>query len=181
MSFDWKDAVRTVAPAIASVFGTPVAGLGVKALVDAILPDDSPAKTGSQSEQETAIARALDGGLTPELAIKIKELDAAFSKQMSDAGINLEQLANADRDSARKREVATGDWTPKALAFVITTGFFCLIIYIVTRPAPIVERDLMNVLIGSSAAAWTSVVSYYFGSSAGSARSREILGQIASK
>ncbi len=39
MDFEWKTLVRTVAPGIASVFGTPLAGLGVSALLNVLLPE----------------------------------------------------------------------------------------------------------------------------------------------
>ena len=65
---------------------------------------------------------------------------------------------------------------PKALGLFITAGFFGLLAYLLKFEPPAGSRDLINILFGALSTAWIGVVSYYFGSSAGSTRKDEILG-----
>ena len=87
----------------------------------------------------------------------------------------LESIAAADRANAREREIKTQDWTPKALGISITLGFFGLLYYLLRHEPPNGSRDILNIMLGSLGSAWIGVVSYYFGSSAGSARKTELL------
>lgn len=96
MEFDWKAIVRTVAPTIASAFGTPLAGMGLTAILNAILPPDTPKPV----DPESYLAQALQSA-TPELMLKIKEAENKFVVDMKTLNIELEKLPNADRASAR--------------------------------------------------------------------------------
>ena len=72
------------------------------------------------------------------------------------------------RASARTRQVAMRDGTPTVLALLVTAGFFGMLGIMAFRDLPIPNKDMLNVMLGSLGAAWVAVVSYYFGSSAGS-------------
>ena len=68
--FDWKGLIKQVAPAIASTFGGPLAGMGVSALSTALL--------GKTDGQEKEIAQALSTA-TPDIILKIKQADNEFA------------------------------------------------------------------------------------------------------
>ena len=154
------DLVRTVAPSIASAVGGPLAGMATKAISEALLgkPD------GTEAELLQAVDRA-----TPEQLLALKRAEQDFAVQMRELDIDLERIAVADRDSARNREVATKDWTPRILAGLITGGYFGVLFYMLRNGLPQHGgSEAMLVMLGTLGTAWGGVVAYYFGSSAGS-------------
>lgn len=103
------------------------------------------------------------------------EQQIAFEAKMAEIEANvrttLEKIAADDRASARQRETATNDTTPRILAYGITVGFFGVLAYMLGDPLPPNSQthDVLLVMLGSLGTAWTGIVAYYFGSSAGSA------------
>lgn len=174
MTFDWKAAIGTVAPALAGILGTPVAGVAVGALCKAFGMEPSPENAAKIAQQ------AADGTLSGAdwAKIKLAEIDAQAQLKKMDLDFNLEEdkLIVSDRDSARNREIQVKDWVPKALASLITLGFFGLLYWMMRHEVPQTNKDMLNIMLGSFATAWIQVVSYYFGSSAGSDRKTELLG-----
>ncbi len=163
------DLVRTVAPSIASAVGGPLAGMATKAISEALLgkPD------GTEQELLQAVDRA-----TPDQLLALKKAEQDFAVQMRELDIDLERIAVADRDSARSREVKTKDWTPKALAGLITVGYFGALFYMLRNGLPQHGgSEAMLVMLGTLGTAWGGVVAYYFGSSAGSRAKDEIMRQ----
>ena len=152
--------VRTVAPSIASAVGGPLAGMATRAISEALLgkPD------GSETELVEAAAKA-----TPEQLLALKTAEQDFVVKMRELDIDLERIANADRDSARNREVATKDWTPRVLAALVTGGYFGVLFYMLTHGLPTTGgSEAMLVMLGTLGTAWGGIMAYYFGSSAGS-------------
>jgi len=170
MKLDWKSLVRTVAPSVASVFGTPLAGMAVKAVAEAVLGPEAPQENVEQ-KLEAALANA-----SPELLQKIKEADQKFKIDMENLGVDLEKIASEDRANARAREIAVRDKTPQIIAYAYTAGYFALLFYIIRFGVSEGVKDLVNTLIGVLSAAQVGIMSYYFGSSAGSARKTEMMG-----
>lgn len=166
MDFDWKAIVKTVAPGIASVFGTPLAGIAVQAVAGAILPPAAP-------QTEDAIATALR--TQPDLALKLKQADLDFKKAMAEAGIKLDDIAAQDRANARAREIATGDLTPKVLAGVFTLGWFCIQWYLLAHVIPQEMREIIMRTLGTLDMTLGAIIYYYYGSSASSDRKTEML------
>ena len=164
---DWKKVVGAVAPGLATALGGPLAGVAASALSDALLgrPD------GSEGE----IAQAVAVGGADALA-KIKAAEQAFQVRMRELDIDLERLHQADRANARDREAKTGDvWTPRVLALLITSGFFGVLSWLLMQGKPADGGDALLVMLGALGGAWASVVSYFFGSSAGSAEKTALL------
>ncbi len=170
MAIDWKDIVSTVAPVLGTALGGPYGAMAAKCLVSALgLKEDAT---------DRDIARAAAGN--PEFALKAREADSAFKLRMRECDIQEDQLAYADRDSARKREVAVKDKVPALLALTITVGFFGVLIFLVRYGVPTTGGgEALLVMLGALGAAFTGVVQYYFGSSAGSARKTDLLGKSA--
>jgi hypothetical protein len=167
---DWKKVVRTTAPTIATVLtgGNPLAGMAVSAISTALLgKSDAPIE-----EVQAAIM-----GATPADLVKLKEADQVFKLEMARCGVDLEEIAAKDRDSAREREIKTGDLTPRILAVVYTIGFFFLMGWILWKgiPAGNGTKEVVLILIGAIAAAVTQILNYYFGSSKGSSDKNSLL------
>lgn len=172
MSFDWKALVKSIAPAIGTALGGPLGGIAGLALTKALGMPDGAAK------DENTLAAAIQGA-SPDQLLALKKADQDFAVQMQKLGFEnveaLEAIAAGDRANAREREIKTQDWTPKVLGLAITLGFFGLLYYLLRREPPAGSRDILNIMLGSLGSAWIGVVTYYFGSSAGSARKTELM------
>ena len=172
MSFDWKQLVKSIAPSIGTALGGPLGGIAGLALSKSLGVSEDAAK------DETALAAAVQGA-SPDQLLALKKADQDFAMQMEKLGFDnvqaLENISAGDRASAREREIKTGDWMPKVLGMVITAGFFGLLYYLLRLSPPEGSRDILNIMLGSLGSAWIGVVTYYFGSSAGSARKTELL------
>jgi hypothetical protein len=169
---DWKKIVGAVAPSLATALGGPLAGVAVKALSDGLL--------GKKDASEDEIAAALQGG-DSETLLKLKEIDLNFKKSMADAGIKLEELAAADRASARERETKLGgDVTVKILAYTII-GSFCTMCFALLWGEVTAESTIVGAVIGYLSAKAEQVIAYYFGSSHGSTRKTELLAGASAK
>lgn len=165
--------VRTVAPSLASAVGGPLAGMAVRTISEALLgkPD------GTEDELAQAAAKA-----TPEQLLALKKAEQDFTVRMRELDIDLERIANADRDSARNREVKTRDWTPRLLAGLITAGYFGALFYMLRNGLPQHGgSEAMLVMLGTLGTAWGGVVAYYFGSSAGSKEKTEAMNRMVSR
>lgn len=148
-----------VAPTIATALGGPLAGVAVRTLSNALF--------GHEDASEDQVSEALSNA-TPDQLAAIKKIDADFKVQMKALDIDLERIAAGDRDSARQMQKETKDWTPKALAFFITFGFFGALVWIVVFGIPQTGTEVILMMLGSLSTSWTGVVQFYFGSSAGS-------------
>ena len=169
MSF-FDDAGRIlaqVAPTIASAVGGPAAGLGVRALISVLGLDE-----GTKTED---VMKAV-AGATPDQLLAIKKADQDFAVRMEELGIDLERIAAADRDSARKREAQTGDKAVPALAFIIMGGFFATCAAVLSGYSA-VDSTIVGAIIGYVSAKAEQVVAYYFGSSLGSKLKTALIGK----
>lgn len=165
---DWRDIVRTTAPTLATVLtgGNPLAGMAVKAISETLLgrPD------GTEADVETAIL-----GAGADDLLKLKEADNQFKLDMRRADIDLEKVHAGDRDSARKREVATGDWTNRILAAIYTLGYFWMLYYFMKYAMPEGNKDFLLPLLGVMTGGQVLIMQYYFGSSKGSSDKNVLL------
>ena len=148
-----------VAPSIATALGGPLAGIAVKTLSNALL--------GHESGTEEDVSAALQNA-SPEQLAAIKKIDADFKVRMKELDIDLERIAAGDRDSARQMQTATNDWVPKLLAVVITIGFFGILVWMLVNGMPKNGTEALLMMLGALGTAWTGVVNFYYGSSAGS-------------
>jgi hypothetical protein len=148
-----------IAPTIATAIGGPVAGMAVKALAGALgLGQDA-----SSDDVQTALMNA-----TPEQLAAVKKIDADFKVQMKELDIDLERIAAGDRDSARNMQMQTNDWIPRAMAIMVTFGFFGILTWLLTKGVPPTGSETLIYMLGALGTAWTGIVQFYFGSSAGS-------------
>lgn len=148
-----------VAPTIATALGGPLAGIAVKTLSNVLLGHEN----GSEDDVKAAMATA-----SPDQLAALKKIDADFKVHMKELDIDLERIAAGDRDSARKMQTETRDWVPKLLAIVITLGFFGILIWMLVNGMPTTGTEALLMMLGALGTAWTGVVNFYYGSSAGS-------------
>lgn len=61
------------------------------------------------------------------------------------------------------------------LGALIVSGFFALLILLVLSAVPPENKDLLNLVVGALIGSFSSIVSYFFGSSLGSSKKDELL------
>ena len=155
-----------VAPTIATALGGPLAGVAVKALSGVLLGHEN----GSEDDVKAAMASA-----SPDQLAALKKIDADFKVSMKELDIDLERIAAGDRDSARQMQRETKDWVPKLLAIVITIGFFGILVWMLVMGMPQTGTEALLMMLGALGTAWTGVVNFYYGSSAGSKAKNDLL------
>jgi hypothetical protein len=156
--------LQQIAPTIATALLGPLGGLATSAISKVLGIDE-------KDVQETINS----GKLSADQIAQIKLAEIDFQKQTQELGLNFEKLAVDDRKSARDMQIATKSWIPGALALGITLGFFGILIYMMAYS--VTPSNELLVMLGSLGTAWTGVVGYYFGSSAGSQAKDKLLHQ----
>lgn len=170
MTFDWKGALGNLAPMLATALGGPLAGGAVAAITEALglRPDASDAE----------IAKKL-ATASPDTLLQLKKAEQDFAARMAEMGfeneVDLEKIAADDRADARHREIERQDWAPRILAYLVTAGFFGMLSVMVFAAIPAASKEPLYILLGSLGTAWTSIISYYFGSTAGGQKKSELL------
>jgi len=135
-------------------------------------------KAEEAAGQVVAIAESLTGAQGNE-ALAAISADPNLAMQFRQAMLNHKQAMDAmfldDRKDARQMQVQTRSWTPPVLAAVVTVGFFGVLWLMLNQGLPEAGRDALLIMLGSLGTAWTAIIGYYFGSSAGSARKDELM------
>lgn len=165
MDFDWKSTLSTFAPAIATAFGSPVAGLAVSAALKGlgITPHADP------EQHEAQLAEAVRGA-TPEQLMELKKSDHQFRKDMAQLGVDLERIHQADRASAREMMKEKG-MAPQLILSVVYTIAYGVVLYCFMAGkihVPDAQQILFGSLIGILTAAQVQILNFWFGSSSGS-------------
>lgn len=166
-----KSVLGSVAPSIASALGGPLAGLAVGSLSKALLGDPA-AGQNAPDKIEDAVLNATN----PGVLLKLHQAESEFQLAMQEHGVDLEKLAEADRESARQRQVALKDYAPTVLGYLVVALTGSLEAFVLLRGVPsAIDPVIVGRILGTLDAALTLVLSYYFGSSAGSDRKTELL------
>jgi hypothetical protein len=152
-----------IAPTIATCLGGPLAGLAVTAVSKALGIDESQVQDTIDS-----------GKLNADQIASIKQAEIELQKSAQELGLNFEQLAVQDRSSARDMQTATHSFIPPTLSILVTVGFFGILSYLMVTPTDTANTPLM-IMLGSLGTAWTGIIAFYFGSSAGSQKKDQML------
>jgi hypothetical protein len=156
---DW---LKQVAPTIATAFGGPLAGLAVDAISKAIGVDPK--------DVNKTIA---EGKLSAEQIGAIKQAEIAMAARAQELGLDFEKIAVDDRKSARQMQASTQSYIPGLMAIAVTLGFFGILVGLMTEHFK--TSDALMLMLGSLGTAWTGIIAFYFGSSAGSQKKDELL------
>ena len=174
---NWGD-IRSIlgkaAPMLATALGGPFAGGAASIICKALGLSDNATPEDVQ--------KVFQGAMSPEQFAALQTAEQDYKLKLAALNLNsekdLEALAVEDRKSAREREISLKDYTPRILAFGITAGFFGILTWMLKHDVPQASRDVLNIMLGSLGTAWIAVVTYYFGSSAGSARKDETIAKM---
>jgi len=148
---DLLNLLKGIAPTVATMVAGPLGGAAVSAL----------ASKFGVSDSVEAVAKAIAGD--PAAAQKLAEMELEYAK-----------LDAADRDSARKNEMAlaTSENAPilnksvtPILALVIVVAWGFIQYHLLTHIVPDVMREIIIRVLGTLDGALVMVLSYYFGAS----------------
>ena len=153
-----------IAPSIATALGGPLAGLAVTAISKALGIDEKDVQSTIDS-----------GKLTADQLASLKQAEIELQAKAQELGLNFEKLAVDDRKSARDLQASTKSIVPPLLALLVTVGFFGILFALMMGYAQ--KSDELMIMLGSLGTAWTGIIGFYFGSSAGSQRKDELLHQ----
>ena len=157
---DW---LRQIAPTIATALGGPLAGMAMSAISKAIGVD--PDQVGD------LIA---NNKLTAEQIAQVKIAEIELQKQAQELGLNFAKLDVEDRKSAREMQATTRSMMPPMLAGAVTVGFFGIMGMMFFKQIDNSNPAIL-MMLGSLGTAWTGIIAYYFGSSAGSQAKTDLL------
>ena len=156
---DW---LKMIAPTLATAIGGPFGAMayGVVAKVMNITPEDA------QKTIET-------GKLTAEQIAAVQLAEVELKARAQELGLDFAKVAADDRKSAREMQSTTRSFMPPVLGLMITVGFFGILGGL--RFGIVKTSDALMLMLGSLGTAWTGIVAFYFGSSAGSQAKDDLL------
>ena len=156
---DWlKMIAPTIATAIAGPFGTMAYGLIAHEL--GVTPDE--AKTTIEA-----------GKLTADQIASVQLAEVQIKARAQELGLDFAKLIVEDRKSAREMQAETRSYIPAVLAIAVTLGFFGILVGMMTETFK--TSDALMLMLGSLGTAWTGIIAFYFGSSAGSQAKDDLL------
>jgi len=158
---DW---LKTIAPTIATALGGPLAGLAIEAVSKAIGIDPK--------DVQSTIS---EGKLSSDQIMLLKQAEIDMAARAQEMGLDFAKLNVEDRRSAREMQAETRSYIPAILAIAVTIGFFGILIGMMTDTFK--TSDPLMLMLGSLGTAWTGIIAFYFGSSAGSQAKDDLLHQ----
>lgn len=113
-----------------------------------------------------------------EAKLELAEQAAAHEREIERLATERIGLFLSDRQSAREREKAVRDRTPRVLAYCTFAGFFAVLLVLAFIDIPNANTQAVIYLLGSLQTILAGVVAYYFGSSEGSSRKQETIDRL---
>tara|TARA_R110001592_G_scaffold41031_1_gene134357 strand:- start:9 stop:479 length:471 start_codon:yes stop_codon:yes gene_type:complete len=148
-----KGVLAFFAPTVGKALGSPISGLAVQIVADAIGVSNTtdPAKIEKYIEEH------------PECIGALQAADDKFRKTLEERKIDLDVYKRDKPDTQHAREMFGSDPTPKVFAIISLVGFLAYI-FLVSFNEP--ENDsLANVALGYLGALISGIASFFFGSS----------------
>jgi ABC-type multidrug transport system fused ATPase/permease subunit len=193
VDLDWKSIAGTVAP-LAPTFGK-VLGTGfgpVGSIIGGLAGEAIAAAFGTEPTPE-AVGKAI--AEDPNAGQKLQDLEAQRGQEiLAQAQVKIEELKQSteqtrifaeDTDKARQFNVQLAEvgsplsWGASVLATVFTIAFFVLFAVILTTPLK--ENSIIMAFVGTLTAGMIQILSFFFGSSAGSKNNADRFASLASQ
>jgi len=153
---DLAKIIGNIAPFLSSMLSGPLGTVAGKVIGRLLLNDENASPE--------AISEALIHA-TPEQLIQLKQIDNDYKIKLAQIGIDEKQIAAGDMASARNRGSVIQDHVPGILAFLVTIGFFSVLLLVMFYPIQSGISSVIEILLGALGTAWIACISYYFGSS----------------
>lgn len=157
MDLSW---LKVVAPTIATFLGGPLSGLAIEAIGSAF--------GWEQSTKEKVEETLKAGSMTGDQIAALKIAEVNLVARLKELDIDIEKIHANDRASARQMQQVTRSLVPGFLAFLVTVGFFGILIGMMYDGLKVTDNQALLILLGALATSWGAIVQFYFGSSKGS-------------
>ncbi len=163
---NWLDTLKALAPTVATALGGPLAGAAVSALGSIL---------GVEQPTQDSIARLFkDGQLSQEHLAEIRKLELDYQNQEKERGFKFAELEFKNQDSARQMQISTHSKMPAVLTVLVTLGFFGILSLLFLHPE-LKGNEIVMVMVGQLSAVWAGCVSFYTGTTFGSANKNALL------
>jgi len=168
---NWQDILKTIAPTVTSAVLGPLGGVAVSAIGNIL---------GVSNATQDKIAEAIKAGqLTPEQIGELKKLELQYQENERERGFKYAELVFQDRASARQANVSGG--TQKHifyLSLVLLVGTLGTEGYVLFNGLPPNVSDMVaGRVLGLMDAVALMVLTYWYGTSNGSAIKTDLLSQ----
>lgn len=161
---DW---LKTIAPVLGTALAGPLGGAAASFMAD---------KLGLEEKTVEAVSEALQSGrMTPDQVAGVKLAELEFQKFLADNRIKIEEVHAADRADARKMQTASKSWVPAALSFLVTAGYFGVLLGMMTEHLSVRDSQALLIMLGSLGTAWGMVMAFWFGTTKSSSDKNELL------
>lgn len=159
--------LKTLAPLLGTALAGPIGGAAASFIAD---------KLGVQEKTVQAVTDVLNSGkLTPEQLTSIKEAEIEFKKFLESNKIKLEEIAASDRNSARDLLKTTRSYVPATLTFIITFGYFAVLIGMMMKQFEVADSQVMLIMLGQLGTAWGVCIAFWMGTTKNSADKTEMI------
>lgn len=160
---DW---LKELVPLIGTALGGPLGGAAATFVAS---------KLGLSDASVSAVNEVLNSGkLSPEQISNIKLAEIEFQTFLEKNKIDLKKIDQLNTQGARDMQVATHSRIPGALAIIIVTGFFSILVSMMLGYLQVNDQQALLILLGALSAGFGAVLNFYFGSSNGS-QSKDIM------
>ena len=166
---DWLATLKTVAPTVASALFGPMGAVAVASVGELL------GLSGATKDKISEIIQA--GQMTPEQIGKLRELELEYQNNEKERGFRYAELSFKDRDSARQASVSGGTQKPlfwlSLLLLSITLGTECMVLF--NGYPEGTDPLVVGRVLGLMDAVAMLVLSYWYGTTNGSAVKNELL------
>ena len=160
--------LKELVPMIGTALGGPLGGLAASFVAD---------KLDIKEKTVEAVTNVLNSGrMSPDQIVQVKLAEIEFTKFCQQNGIDLEKIAAADRDSARKMQIETRSNMPALLTTMVTIGFFGELAWL-NYDHSLADSAPLMIMLGQLAAAWAACIAFWVGTTSGSQRKTNLLAQ----
>lgn len=150
--------IKSILPTIGTLLGGPLGGAAVEAVGKAL---------GMSEATTDKVQKALtSGNLSADQMASLQQADAQLKIRMQELGIKAEELAVADRASARKMQIATGSIIPHVLAVLFIGFYLVMVALLLTGSMKLWENSTLTMILGTLTSGVGMILGYYFGASA---------------
>jgi len=166
---DWLATLKTLAPTVAAAIFGPLGSVAIASVGELL---------GLSSATKDKISEIIQAGqMTPEQIGKLRELELEYQNNEKERGFKYAELSFKDRDSARTANVSGGTQKPlfwlSLLLLSITLGTECMVLF--NGYPEGTDPLVVGRVLGLMDAVAMLVLSYWYGTTNGSAVKNELL------
>ena len=174
--------IKTILPFLVTVLSGPVPGMAIQ-LLSKIFPNkeiDTPEKLQEEYQKITQYENSdvdknspdylMQKKINENILVEIENAENKLKLKFNEAGISsvleLEKIYAGDLQSARNRQIAMNDDTPRLIALIITGVVIALVLLLMFVNIPSNNKDLVTQVVLTIVAGWGGMMAYYFSTTA---------------